>query len=167
MKLTRTNLALIIAVLVLPTAALGQDEDVSTEVSPNGEATETIRVASNKSPGALRRDLWRAEKKFYSLYNKLNDDSLYDVSCTKDAPTGSVIPVQTCRPEFLDRAIREGEIKSGSNPNADPDLARKIATFRENMAVLISENPDLQSAVATLNSAHAQVEADKERRAKN
>ena len=157
MKLTRTILALFATVLVLPMAAVGQDD----------EATENIIVASQKSPGDLRRDLWRAERDFFSMYNKLNDDSLYDVHCTKEAPTGSVIKSHVCRPKFLHRALKDGKVNSATNLDTNSDIAGKDATFRKNLATLVAANPDLQTAAATLNEAHAQLTADGERRANN
>ena len=157
MKLTRTILALFVAVLVLPMAAVGQDDEVS----------ENIVVASQKSSSDLRRDLWRSEKKFYSMYNKFNDDSLYDVRCVREAPTGSVIKSQVCRPRFLERAIREGKINYSTDLDSNSTLESQISTFRKNLETLVAANPDLKAAAATLNSAHDQVAADKERRDNN
>ena len=162
MKLTRKAPALLAAVLLVPTAAAGQNEDVPTGVT----AADKITIAaSEKSTGELRRDYWRAEKKFYSIYNKLNEDSLYDVRCTKEAPTGSVIKVQACRPKFLDRAIKEGKINKGEKLDSNSDVSAKIATYRKNMAALVAANPDLKAAADSLNLAHAELEADKQRRA--
>ena len=167
MKLTRTILAIIVTVLVLPMAAVAQDEDVSTEVTSDDEVIENIVVASQKSPRDLRRDVQRSEKDFYSIYNKLNDDSLYDVHCTREAPTGSVIKSQVCRPKFLERAIREGKVNNATDLDTNSIIAGKIATFRKNLETLVAANPDLQTAAATLNLAHARLMADKERRANN
>ena len=167
MKLTRTILALFVTVLVSPMAAVGQDEDVSTEVTSDDEVIENIIVASQKSPGDLRRDLFRSEKDFYSIYNKLNDDSLYDVRCTKEAPTGSVIRSQVCRPMFLARAIREGKVNYATDLDTNSIIAGKIATFRKNLETLVAANPELQSALATFNLARARLMADKESRANN
>lgn len=164
MKPTRTKSALFATVLLLPMAVVGQDRDESTEVTPDKEVSESIVVASQKSSRELRRDLWRAEKEFYSIYNKLNDDSLYDVRCTREAPTGSVIKVQMCRPKFLDKALREGKVKRGTNLDSNPELAGKFSTFRENLETLAAENPDLQAAAAELNLARARVKADKDSR---
>ena len=152
MKLTRTILALFVTVLVLPTAAVGQDDEV----------IENIIVASQKSSGDLRRDLWRSEKDFYSIYNKLNDDSLYDVHCIKEAPTGSVIKSQICRPKFLDKALRDGKVNYTTGLDANSNITGKIATFRKKLETLVAANPDLQTAAITLNLARARLMADRE-----
>ncbi len=157
MKLTRTMLALFVTVLVLPMAAAGQDDEV----------IENIVVASQKSPRDLRRDVSRSEKDFYAIYNKLNDDGLYDVHCTREAPTGSVIKSQVCRPKFLQRAIKEGKVNFATGLDTNSLIAGQIATFRKNLETLVAANPDLQAAAATLKLAHAQLTADKERRANN
>jgi hypothetical protein len=128
---------------------------------------ENIVVASQKSSRGLRRDVWRSEKDFYSIYNKLNKDSLYDVHCTKEAPTGSVIKSQMCRPRFLEKALREGKIDYVTSPDTNSIIAGEIATFRKNLETLVAANPELQTAAVTLNLAHARLAADRERRANN
>lgn len=158
MKPTRTMLALFVAAFVLPMTAVGQDEEASGE---------NVVAASQKSAGELRRDLWKAEKDFFAMYNKLNDDNLYDVRCSKEVPTGSVIKTQTCRPKFLSRALKDGKIKKDADLQSDPEVANNIATFRKNMDSLIATNPELRSAAIALNEAQARLVADKERRANN
>ena len=49
MKPTRTILALFVAVLALPMAAVGQDEEASTSVAANDEAIDDIVVVGRKS----------------------------------------------------------------------------------------------------------------------
>ncbi|MDJ0700028.1 MAG: hypothetical protein QNJ07_09245 [Woeseiaceae bacterium] len=155
MKLTRTTLALFAAVLVIPMAAVGQDKDV----------IENTVVATQKSPGELRRDFWRAERDFYAIYNRLNEDGLYDVRCTKEAPTGSMIKTQTCRPKFVDRAIKEGKFSKGGRLDSNSEIEAQMATYRKKLETLVAANSELQSAAAALNLAHAQLQADIERRA--
>ncbi|MGI9271749.1 MAG: hypothetical protein ACR2QT_08245 [Woeseiaceae bacterium] len=159
MKLTRIILALFVAVLMFPVVAVGQASE--------NAAIQEASLASQKSPRELRQDLWRAEKDFYNIYNKLNDDALYDVRCYKETPTASMIRVQVCRPNFLARAIKEGKLSKGVGLGTNSDIEDEIATFRKNLATLVAANSDLKSAADTLNLAHDQVEADKERRAKN
>jgi hypothetical protein len=166
MKLTRTILVLFATFLVLPMAAAGRD-DASTELTPDNDVSDNIVVASQKSLGDLRRDLWRAEKDFYSMYNELNDDNLYDVLCSTEIPTGTVLRSQVCRPKFLDRALKDGKIKNASNLESNPEIAHQIATFRKNLESLVAENGDLQAAAVALNLAHARLEAGSERKSNN
>ena len=87
MKPTRTILALFVAVLALPMAAIGQDEEASTE----------IVVIGQKSLAEIRRDVFEAEEDFYALFNKLNDEKDYDVRCFYEKPTGTRIKNHVCR----------------------------------------------------------------------
>ncbi len=167
MKLTHTLLALLVAVWALPMAAVGQDEEKSTEVASDDEAIENIIVTGQKSSAELRRDLWQSEDDFYSLYNKLNDDNLYDVRCSYKAPTGSRIKNQVCRPEFLLRALNRGAITRVTNLDTNPVIANKMAKFREKLDTLIAANPELQAAAVTYNTARAGFMAQSEKRANN
>ena len=155
MKLAHTILALFVAVFALPMAAVGQDE----------EAIDEIVVASKKPTGSLRRDLNRAEDDFYSLYNKLNDDNLYDVRCSYETPTGSRFKIQVCRPAFLTRALDRGSITRMTSLNTSPVTAEKMAKYRENLDTLIAANPELQAAAVTFNTARARYMAQSESRA--
>lgn len=159
MKLTQMTLALCVAAVLVPVSAIGQDEDASDKGASAKEATEHVDDADDKSPSELRRDHWRAKKDFFALYNKLNDNGLYDVVCSKETPTGGRIRVESCRPKFLDRIV------SSSSTNPDAELAQHREIYYRNMAALLAANPELKEAADKLDLAHARVEADKEKRA--
>jgi hypothetical protein len=155
MKLTHKNLVLLVAVLALPMAAFGQDEETPTRLASVDEPIDNIVVSGQKSEAALRQELWKAEEDFYSLYNSLNDDGLYDVRCVDEAPIGSRIKVQVCRPVFFAKALTDGDVNSVTNLNSNPAIAGEMDTYREKMNTLIAANPELQAAVATFSTARA------------
>jgi len=157
MKLTHTILALFVAVLALPMAAVGQDEEV----------IEDIVVASQKSTTALRRDLIRAEDDFYSLYNKLNDDNEYDVRCFYEAPTGVRKKYHVCRPVFFSKARNRENLNRKISPDTDPVIADKMVKLQEKLDTLIATKPELQVAMARYNTARAQLMALHEEKASN
>jgi len=157
MKLAHTILALFVAVLALPMAAVGQDK----------EAIDDIVVASQKSKSALRRDLIRAEGDFYSLYNKLNDDNEYDVRCFYESPTGQRKKNHVCRPVFFSKARNRENLARAINPDTDPGIANKLVTLQEKLDTLIATNPELQVAAARYNTAQARFMALSEERARN
>ncbi len=64
MKQTRTILALFVAVLALPMAAVGQDDDASTWVASNDQTIDDIVVVGQKSLSQLRKDVFEAEEDF-------------------------------------------------------------------------------------------------------
>ncbi len=154
MKLTHAIVALFVAALALPHAAVGQDED----------AVDEIVVASQKSRSALQRDLIDAEDDFYSLYNKLNDDNEYDVRCYYETPTGLRKKTHVCRPVFFSKARNREDKTRRIDPNTDRVIANKMVTLQEKLETLIAANPELQVAMARYNTARAQLMAlDKER----
>ena len=153
MKLTYKNLALIVAVLALPMTAFGQNEEAPMRVASVDEPIDNIIVSGEKSEAALRQELWNAEDDFYSLYNTLNDDNLYDVRCVDEAPIGSRIKVQVCRPVFVAKAQSDGDVINVTNLHTNPIIANKMAKYQEIMNTLIAANPDLMAAVTTFSAA--------------
>ncbi|MEL7187567.1 MAG: hypothetical protein AAFN50_14225 [Pseudomonadota bacterium] len=158
MKQTHTLWALLVTVLALPIAAAGQSDD---------EAIEKIVVTGQKSMSELRRDLWKYEDEFYSLYNQLNDDNNYDVRCSREAPTGSHIKTQVCRPNFLLKAIRRGDITRTKDLATSPVIAEEMATFREKRDALIVANPDLYAAAVAFSTARTRIAARSEKASNN
>ena len=158
MKPTRTILALFVAVLALPMAAIAQDEEASTE----------IVVIGQKSLAELRRDVFEAEEDFYALFNKLNDERDYDVRCFYEKPTGTRIKNHVCRARFVTKAFERharrnrNNLSSVANQGADPVLAEKSAKYEEKMETLISANPDLEAALIRYNTLRAEFVAKRE-----
>lgn len=161
MKSIHTRVVLLLSVLALPMVAATADE------SANASASENIVVASTKSVREARRDLWKAEKEFYSIYNELNEDNVYDVRCWREAQTGSVMKVQTCRVKFIDEAIRDGKVKNSAGLQTNPELVSMFETFRQNVDTLTNADPELREAAISLNQARADYKASREAGSKN
>ena len=173
MKPTRIILALFVAVLALPMAAVGQDEDASTGVASNDATIEDIVDVSHKSLGKLRREAYKAEEDFYAVYNKLNDDKEYDVRCFTERSTGSNIKNHVCRARFVTQAYSKharrnrNDVSRVANQDADPILVEKTAKYQENLETLIAANPELQAALVRYNTAQTQYLAKREARSRN
>ncbi len=168
MKPTIKILALFIAVLALPMTALGQDGEASSWVASNNETIDDIVVVGKKSVADLRRDVFKAEENFYSIYNKLNDDKDYDVRCFYEKPTGTRIKTHVCRARFVTQAFsshasrNRNDISRVANQDANPVLAEKTAKYQEIMQTLIAANPELQAAFSRYNTARVQFFAERE-----
>ncbi len=162
MKPTRTILALFVAVLALPMAAFGQDEEASTGVTSNDETIEDIVGVGQKSLADLRRDVFQAEEDYYSVYNKVNDDKEYNVRCFYERPTGTRIKNHVCRARFVTKIYERharrnrNDLSRVANQGADPVLAEKTAKFQEKLETLIAANPELQAALVRENTLRAQ-----------
>jgi hypothetical protein len=168
MKQTRTILAVFIAVLALPMAAIGQDEQAS-----NDEAIEDIVVIGQKSMAQLRREVYDAEEHFYSLYNDLNEDRDYDVKCFYEKATGTNIKNHVCRARFVSKAFsshagrNRNDMTRVANQDANPALAQKTAKFQEKLETLVAANPELQAALVRYNTARAVFFAEQEEKSSN
>jgi len=173
MKLTHTILALFVAVMVLPMAALGKDKQASAEVASFNDAIDDIVVVGQKSKSALRRDLYQSEEDFYSLYNKLNDEREYDVHCFYETLTGTHVKNHVCRAKFVASAYSKHAARNGgdltrmANQDANTGFAEKTARYQEKLETLVATNPELQAALVRYSTAQARFTAKLEEMANN
>ena len=173
MKPTIKILALFIAVLALPMTALGQDGEASSWVASNNETIDDIVVVGKKSVAELRREIYKAEENFYSVFNKLNDESDYNVRCFYESPTGSHLKNHVCRARFVTKAYSSHAARSGNkitrvaNQNANPAFIEKTAKYEEKLQTLIAANPELQVALLRYSTARAEFTAQREEIANN
>ncbi len=173
MKPIRTILALFVAVLALPMAAVGQDEEASTAMASNDETIDNIVVVGQKSLADMRRDVFQAEEDFYSVYNQLNDDKDYDVRCFYEKPTGTNIKNHVCRARFVTKAFERharrnrNNLSSVANQSADPIMAEKTAKYQVKLETLVAANPELQTALVRYTTLRAQFMAEREGIASN
>jgi hypothetical protein len=174
MKPTHTIWALFVAILAVPMAAVGQDEEASTELASGDDAVEDIVVLGQKSVAELRRDVFRSEEDFYSIYNKLNDDNEYDVSCFVETPTGTRIKNHVCRARFITNAYSEQAgrrrataTRLAQNQDENPVIAEKTAKFQKKLETFVATDPELQAALVRYNTARARFKAEHEGSAKH
>jgi len=171
MKQTRMILALFVAVLALPMAAVGQP--ASTGTAANDEAIDNIVVVGQKSLSQLRKEVFEAEEDFYSVFNKLNDEKDYDVRCFYEKATGTHIKNHVCRARFVTKAFERharrnrNNMSSVANQSADPVLAEKTIKYQEKVETLISDSPELQAAFVRYNTRRADFFAGREHSANN
>jgi hypothetical protein len=171
MKQTRMILALFVAVLALPMAAVGQP--ASTGLAANNETIDDIVVVGQKSLSQLRKEVFEAEEDFYSVFNKLNDEKDYDVRCFYEKATGTHIKNHVCRARFVTKAFERharrnrNNMSSVANQSADPVLAEKTVKYQEKVETLITANPELQAAFVRYNTTRADFFAERENNANN
>ena len=69
------------------------------------EEGEVIIIAE-LSRAEVEEFIEEAEDQFYAIFNANIDDEDYMISCRKETPTGSNIPIRVCEPKFMvdDRA---------------------------------------------------------------
>lgn len=173
MKPTQTKLALLFAMLALPIAAAGQDREAAKGTAPDDAATEEIVVVGKKSLADLRKEVFQSEEDFYALYNKLNDNSEYDVRCYYETPTGTRIKNHVCRARFVSDAYEvharrsRGDLSRVANQDVEAAIADKSARFQQKLETLIAANPDLEAALTRYNEARARFFAQRDANTNN
>ena len=93
--------------MFLCTSALAQNEEELQDPSEvpetqvNESEIEQIIVQGERTTFALRMEIQSAETEVYNLFNELNSNDEFDVTCEDVVYTGSRIPRRTCMAAFL------------------------------------------------------------------
>ena len=69
-------------------------------------------IVPGRTTQQLRLEIERLENAVYGRFNALNSSDEFDIFCSEQAPTGSNIPVRTCRPNFVLRAEQQAAGRS-------------------------------------------------------
>ena len=93
--------------MLLCTSALAQNEEGlqdssdAPETQVNESEIEQIIVQGERTTFALRMEIQSAETEVYNLFNELNSNDEFDVTCEDVVYTGTRIPRRTCMAAFL------------------------------------------------------------------
>lgn len=126
---------------------------VGGEVSTKPEETmEEITVIGHRQIFQLRKLMFEAENRYFEIFNELNDDDMYDITCEMVAPVGSHIKKRRCVPRFYQKAQQaEAERMLGNWGGADADpatvFARQYPIMVEKVRVLALQHPELLGAI--------------------
>ena len=126
------------------------DELISeTTGQETSETIEEIIVYGDKSFGALRREVYKAEENFFDVFSSLNQDDEYDVRCFYEIPSFTHIRRHVCRAKFvIDATSAESaaafseQVGAFSRPGVFV-IQRKKERLREIMEALVAEHPEL------------------------
>jgi len=145
-RCTRISLAGAILLLAVPQAGLSQvvSSDVMTD-----EALDTldeIVVYGEPTLRLLRDEVFRAEEKFYELFNALNEGKQFDVECSYRRPVGSQIARRVCEANFL-HSPPNTYLAGENDPPYWAFVEHKTRQMQEEMAMLVDEHPELYAAL--------------------
>lgn len=147
--------------------------DATAQPQP-ADATD-VAESSGSSPRALRAEIRTLERDMFELFNKLNSNDDFDVTCDFHTPTGSKLAVWQCEPAFLRLAESAEYMQMKDNSNTDTggihgigylprrsdDVAfmqrEKAAQMQEEMRALALEHPELAKAIVTLHARRLQL----------
>ena len=103
-------------------------------------------LIQGKSLRELRLEIYKAEDRFYALYNQVNTKHLYDIHCTVSATTGTRLEARVCTPVFVDRATEDegrGFVQGHYAPPAFQVVAVTSDYYRQNARQLVAKYPQL------------------------
>lgn len=66
-----------------------------------------VIVIAELNRAEVRQFIEEAEDQFYAIFNANLDDDSFKISCRKETPVGTNIPVRVCEPEFMIAARAE------------------------------------------------------------
>ena len=99
------HLAIFFSLVWLSPPILSQQQESSSESEsgsqPDGSAIEEIIVQGERTIYALRLAIESAETEVYNLFNELNSNDEFDVTCKEVVYTGSHISRRTCMAAYL------------------------------------------------------------------
>ena len=105
--------------LVLASMVYGQDAEQNPSDTQESQAQarpiEEITVLGQQTTFQIRQQIETAETEVYALFNELNSNDEFDVSCTEEVFTGSLFKRRVCMANYLREAEREaaGDYVSG------------------------------------------------------
>ena len=141
-------LFLLLALPMLPAAA--QDGE--------GE----VIVISELNRAEVEEFIEEAEDQFYAIFNANVDDEDYQISCRRETPTGSNIPIRVCEPTFMVRARAENANTIGFNAGVVvPDSAIRASVepeykrLQEKMEQMTQEVPEFAQIAGILSQLRA------------
>lgn len=146
------------------------DEILSETVeAESSETIEEIVVYGEKPMSSLRRQVYRAEEKFFDAFNSLNQDDDFRVRCYYETPSFTHIRRHVCRAKFVvdatsaEAARLLGKAVGPAMP-AEVAIERKKERFREVIEELVAEHPELLQALDEYTNARQILESEKEQR---
>ena len=140
--------------LLLPVTCL------AAQANSSAPADEVI-ITENMDLHQLQAKTLEAERKVYKIFNALNDDDTYDVKCVSEKPTGSLMAVTTCRPNYVGKlmrlyhvddltaSFREGGDALDRKDTVVPsqELRAYNEKYQELMSKLAADHEDLAAAI--------------------
>jgi len=60
-----------------------------------------VIVISELNRAEVKQFIEEAEDQFYEIFNTNVDDDDFKISCRRETPTGSNIPIRVCEPQFM------------------------------------------------------------------
>jgi len=175
---TRESVLLLALLLVHTTGMTAEPVDNQTaeaQAAPARPAREIpieeIEVIGERSTISLLHEIRDTEVRMFEMYNELNANDDFDVTCRDVVHTGTLIPEWECDVGFM-RRERFNNMQDffliGGVPRSDEDMywenRDKLEALNAEMLALAKETPPLARAMLDLHAKRQQLEAMEARR---
>ncbi|MEO0365758.1 MAG: hypothetical protein AAF265_09720 [Pseudomonadota bacterium] len=179
MKSVIKQLFLVIIGVAMMSNAVADDETTERDATSNEKVIDEIEVIGQRTPRQLQKIVIEARLDFWAMYNTLNDNPDYRMTCERVAKSRSNFKELRCVPGYFtdrlaqmtqERSLRrgpKGEIQMRAPP---PSERMVIAETREqkraadaHMIALIESNPQLRDKYDELVRANEAYERGQER----
>jgi hypothetical protein len=151
--------------------------------APPGEPVKELDevAVTGKKLRVLRREVFKAEDRFYERFNTLNTNDDFDIHCRMDKPTGTIVPQRECRIQFLAEAEAVGarEFLSGLTSAAaargvytplavlQPLWLQRREEYRQTARALLEKNPELLALATEWGRLQEQYDRERKERHKD
>ena len=151
----------IISSLIGITFSTAQTQDTGSSASKEQDAEtrpiEEIIVLGERTFFTLRLEIEAAEEEVYGLFNELNTNDDFDVTCTWEVYTGSHFKRRSCMAAYL----REAQAENTQNylkgidvqldlPGVKGEVRDQTLAMEAEMAQLALDNPEFSQALRKL-----------------
>lgn len=135
---------------------------------------DEIEVTAEPSLVRLRTRMWEAEQEAYDTFNKFNDERRFHITCSMQAPSGSRIERQVCRPGFKIEATAvhgrayweslrafldpydENYTPHQSHQHLEATIARQHKEYKLKLKQVAEEHPEFLAAIVRYTEIQAQ-----------
>ena len=149
MRLMLTLLTLLACIYSGTSTGQANPEPRATDDKDQQQPMEEITVIGQRTLGTLRVQINRAEDRIYEIFNKLNNDDLYDIHCN----TGGIyIKYKSCSPVYFSRTEADATYyaltgSGGGSAYMLARLSRYNVIMGQKWKQLVTTNPELLHAV--------------------
>jgi hypothetical protein len=128
----------------------------SSATTKENKSDEIVVTAEREKLYKLRAEIVQTEDRFYELFNKLNTNKDFDITCSIDVPTGSKIGRRVCKPKFVLKA-QEDEARTAVNNMQQPGgafvlvanmaITEKMDEYKKHVLAVINQNNQLRKLI--------------------
>jgi hypothetical protein len=148
--------SILLLAFCIPSGVLAQP---AADIEPQALLPEEVLVTGERQVYQLHSKMLEAEKQAYDIFNSLNDEPRFDISCSTHAPTGSRIKQQVCLPGFQLDAYQQHALQyletlrpDGSNfaIQSQPQevvIASQQEAYRSKLKQIAEEHPEFLDAL--------------------